>query len=62
MGDVGGRGMAPSSQRLAAGDTVKVELEIAILRMMQEDHGGWNDNMSSVSQCVTCDRRTQQLV
>ena len=37
-----------SSQQLAAGDVVKVELEVAVLREMQQNHGGWNDTMANV--------------
>lgn len=36
------------SQLLAAGDTVRIELDVSILKLMQEDHGGWNDAMASV--------------
>ena len=42
------------SQRLAAGDIVKVELEVAVLREMQQNHGGWNDTMASVSLHILC--------
>ena len=41
--------MEVSPQRLVAGDIVKVELEVAVLREMQQNHGGWNDTMASVS-------------
>ena len=36
------------STGFAAGDTVTVQLESEILKLMQADHGGWNDKMSSV--------------
>ena len=36
------------STGFAAGDTVTVQLESEILKLMQADHGGWNDTMSSV--------------
>ena len=42
--------MSETFQQLAAGDTVKVELEVAVLKLMQEEHGGWNDTMTTVSQ------------
>ena len=41
--------VAVSSQLLAAGDTVRIELDVAVLKLMQEDHGGWNDSIASVS-------------
>ena len=37
-------------KELAAGDSVKIELECEILKMMQEEHGGWSDVMIKVSQ------------
>ena len=44
-----GRGnMEMPSQQLAAGDIVKVELEVAVLKEMQQNHGGWNDTMANV--------------
>ena len=42
-------GKSFSSTAFAAGDTVSVQLEVDILRLLQEDHGGWNDTMASVS-------------
>ena len=51
--DVKGEGgVASGHQHLAAGDTVKVELDVEVLKLMQEQHGGWNDTMSSVSACA----------
>ena len=47
-------GVASGHQYLAAGDTVKVELDVEILKLMQEQHGGWNDTMSTVSACMPC--------
>ena len=44
-----GEGRSFSSTAFAAGDTVSVQLEADILRLLQEDHGGWNDTMVSVS-------------
>jgi hypothetical protein len=29
-----------------AGDRVKVQLELEIFKMMQEGHGGWNDQVT----------------
>ena len=31
-----------------SGDRVKVQLEVEIFKMMQEGHGGWNDQMTEV--------------
>lgn len=31
------------------GDQVKVVMEVETLKLMQKDHGGWNDKMSEVS-------------
>ena len=41
-----------SSERLAAGDTVKVELDEAVLKLLQAEHGGWDDSMATVSVCA----------
>ena len=38
-----------SLQLLAAGDVAKVELDIEILKLMQTEHGGWNDGMATVN-------------
>ncbi|CAI8023106.1 E3 ubiquitin-protein ligase mib1 [Geodia barretti] len=35
-------------QQLSAGDVVKIELETEVLKLMQADHGGWNDAMATV--------------
>ena len=32
----------------AAGDSVKVELDPDVWKLMQNGHGGWNDRMSMV--------------
>ena len=45
--DAEGKSMFHSTG-FAAGDTVTVQLESEILKLMQADHGGWNDTMSSV--------------
>ena len=37
-------------QQLSAGDVVKIELETEVLKLMQADHGGWNDAMATVCQ------------
>ena len=43
-------GAIPSSElQLSAGDVVKVDLDIEVLKLMQADHGGWNDSMATVS-------------
>ena len=31
---------------------VKVELDTDILKLMQAEHGGWNDTMASVNQLL----------
>ena len=36
--------------KLASGDFVRVELDVDVLRIMQEDHGGWIEDMKLVSQ------------
>lgn len=33
----------------AAGDNVRVELEVEIFKMMQEGHGEWDDQLLEVS-------------
>ena len=39
----------PSSEgEFAAGDSVKVELDPDVWKLMQNGHGGWNDRMSMV--------------
>ena len=30
------------------GDRVKVSLDVEVLKVMQEGHGGWNDQMAQV--------------
>ena len=35
--------------KISPGDFVRVELDVEVLRIMQEDHGGWNEDMKSVS-------------
>lgn len=39
---------AYSDHLLAAGDHVTVELDPELWRMMQSNHGGWNDRMAQV--------------
>ena len=34
---------------LAAGDRIKVELDPDVWRMLQDGHGGWNEQMAIVS-------------
>ena len=36
------------SGELAAGDTVRVDLDLEIVKLMQEGHGGWTDAMADV--------------
>lgn len=35
--------------KFAEGDHVRVQVEVDVFKMMQEGHGGWNDQMASVS-------------
>ena len=44
---------AATSSNLVPGDRVRVELELEIVRMMQEGHGGWNDQMKEVRITIT---------
>ena len=50
----------PKDGEFSAGDTVKVELDPDVWKLMQNGHGGWNDLMANVrlSVCrnldVTC--------
>ena len=37
-----------TSTSLVPGDRVRVQLEVEIVKMMQEGHGGWNDQMKEV--------------
>lgn len=36
------------TSNFAVGDRVRVQLEVEIFKMMQEGHGGWNDDMCEV--------------
>ena len=39
----------PSSEgEFVAGDSIKVELDPDVCKLMQNGHGGWNDRMSMV--------------
>ena len=40
----------------AAGDRIKVVLNPDVWKLLQEDHGGWNDLMSVVSQLINARR------
>ena len=37
-----------SEYEFAAGDTVRVDLDLESAKLMQEDHGGWVDAMNGV--------------
>ena len=37
---------------LAAGDNVRVELEVEIFKMMQDGHGEWDQQLLDVSVCI----------
>ena len=39
---------------ICSGDLVEVEQDVEIFRMMQEEHGGWNDEMANVMEVYTC--------
>ena len=41
-----------STSPFVSGDRVKVQLEVEIFKMMQEGHGGWNDQMTEVREHV----------
>lgn len=41
---------AYSSSPFVSGDRVRVQLEVEIFKMLQEGHGGWNDQMAEVSE------------
>ena len=47
--DVGAPYVPPTEREFAAGDTVKVELDPEVWKMLQEGFGGWNDYMATVS-------------
>ena len=36
------------SHKLVTGDVITLELDIEIVKLLQEDHGGWNDIMAEV--------------
>ena len=38
--------------KLASGDQVKVQLDVEVFKMMQQGHGGWNEQMAKVSLCL----------
>ena len=38
----------PRPHKFQSGDSVKVQLEVEIFKMMQEGHGGWNEQMAEV--------------
>ena len=40
--------MSHRPNEFATGDAVKVEVDIEVLKLMQEHHGGWNDMMMEV--------------
>ena len=44
----GGTYIPPDHSQLSAGDAVKVELDPDLLKIAQEEHGGWNDAMAEV--------------
>lgn len=51
----------PSSQRLAPGDRVRVELPVEVLEHMQEGHGGWVPAMrQAIGELGTVSRLTPQ--
>jgi len=40
--------LPPDPQVFSCGDYVKVELDLDVLRLMQDGHGGWNEHMASI--------------
>ena len=43
-----GKGTVSGTSLFAAGDRVRVQLEVDIFKMMQDGHGGWDDDMCEV--------------
>lgn len=44
-----GSTVPPVASIFKVGDKVRVDLEVEVLRVMQEGHGGWNPKMAEVS-------------
>ena len=42
----------PKPQEFSSGDRVRVQLEMEVFKMMQEGHGGWNDQMTEVNELI----------
>ena len=45
---VGGSVPNDTSGDIAAGDTVRVDLDLETVKLLQEGHGGWDDTMAEV--------------
>ena len=39
---------APTTPPVAPGDRVRVQLELEVFKLLQDGHGGWNDQMKEV--------------
>lgn len=48
-GGGGGEKVEEGEFEVAAGDTVRIDLDLESVKIMQEDHGGWIEPMNSVS-------------
>ena len=46
--ETGESGESGESGEFAAGDIVRVDLDMEIVKLMQEGHGGWTEAMTSV--------------
>ena len=47
-----GEGDEGGDYEFAAGDSVRVDLDIETAKLMQEGHGGWNEAMTDVNTCM----------
>ena len=45
---VGGSVPTDMSGDIVAGDTVRVDLDLEMVKLLQEGHGGWDDAMAEV--------------
>lgn len=47
--------MPPKEDEIMAGDLIQVQLDVDVFKIMQnEEHGGWNDRMAMVNECIFC--------
>ena len=45
---VGAANIPPGAEEFSSGDVVQVELDVEVLMLLQEGHGGWNETMATV--------------